>query len=335
MMKLHYISILTAALALMVCFSCKKKEETKESLTGTMKVDHNMDSYVKSGDTFTFSPGGVTAPDGTGIGYYFTAPITGIKDTLRAGATYSYEVPDTTGTFILTCTAYPIESSDKYYVKSGTITFVIVSETKTLTGLGRHLDDYRVWIDGQEYYVQKIAGQEWMRNNLRTIRRDDNGREVFGHSFANSPAMQNIFGGYYTWEEAQTACPEGWRLPSESDWVNLLKTVGAPDSLKPMETSPSGAGKLMVKAYFNGTVMWDYYRAVNIKDEAISAIPVGYANITGDQYEFTGDLDYAAFWTSDEYGGKGVYRYIYKEYDNVFVGTASNDSFAANVRCIK
>ena len=335
MMKLRYISILTAALALIVCLSCKKQEETKESLTGTMKVDHNMASYVKPGDSYTFSPSGVTVPDGTSVRYYFTAPISGIRDTLDAGGVYKYEVPDTTGTFTLTCTAYPVESSDKYYVKSGTITFVIVDEAKTLTGIGRSLGDTRVWIEGQEYYAQKIGGHDWLRSNLRIIRRNEEGQEVFGHSFADSPAMQNIFGAYYTWEEARTACPSGWRLPSESDWVDLLKAVGAPDSLLPMETSPSCAGKLMVKAYFNGALMWDYYRAVNIKNEAISAIPAGYAGIVGDKYEFFGELDYAAFWTSDEYEGKGVYRYIYKEYDNVFVGTASKDSFAANVRCIR
>jgi uncharacterized protein (TIGR02145 family) len=91
----------------------------------------------------------------------------------------------------------------------------------------------------------------------------------------------------------------------------------------------------MAKARFNGSLMWDYYREVNITDEALGAIPTGYANVSDGEYAFAGYLDYAVFWTADEYEGNGVYRYINKQYDNVFVGTASKQTFAASVRCVR
>ena len=28
--------------------------------------------------------------------------------------------------------------------------------------------------------------------------------------------------GYYSWDEAQKACPRGWRLPTEAEWQELL-----------------------------------------------------------------------------------------------------------------
>ncbi len=339
-MRIHGSTILLTLMALVLfAGSCKKEEETKEYMNGSVSVSHKMPPYVKAGDKFQFTPGGVTAPDGTAVAYYFTAPITGKKDTLKNGINvYEYEVPDTLGTFTISCIAYPVESSDKYYVSSGTINFVVVSDDPlkgSITGIGRKVGDSRVTIDGRIYYAGAAGGKEWLRSNLSIVRLDAAGNEVFGHSFQNSPAMRHVFGAYYTWEEAQTACPEGWHLPSEAEWVALLKDMGAPSDLQPLQDSPCGAGKLMVKALFNGVPMWDYYRGVTIKDAALSAIPTGYAQINEGQYSFYDFDNYSIFWTSDEFEGKGVYRYIFEQYDNVFVGHADKSSFAASVRCVR
>ena len=339
-MKLRILGILFSALALpFLMQSCKEKEETKEYLTGSLSIDHEMPYYVRSGETYTFKPHGVTSPDGSDIAYYFTAPITSKRDTLKTeGAIYTYVVPSELGTYSLACAGYSVQSYDKYYVTSGSVPFVVVSddpEFGSITDIKSHPGEVKVNQDGREYYAEDAGGCNWLRSNLSIIRRDGNEKEVFGHSFLSSPAMQNIFGAYYTWEEAQTVCPSGWHLPSDAEWVALLKSVGAPAELEPLQTSPCGAGKLMVKARFNGSLMWDYYREVNIEDKALSAIPTGYATISGDKYSFAGYGEYAVFWTSDEYEGKGVYRYIFQQYDNVYVGTADKQAFAASVRCVR
>ena len=336
-MRFRSVIILFAAFALVSLVSCKKEEETKEYMNGNLSVKHEMPPYVKKGDKYSFTPSGVTAPDGTDVGYYFSA--FGKTDTLKNGATsWVFEVPDTLGTFSISCAAYPIKSSDKYYNTSGYISFAVVSDDETngsITNIGRHLGDTKVYIDGRLFYSFKAGGKDWLRGNLCTIRRDENGKEVFGRSYAGSPAMQNVFGAYYTWEEAQTACPSGWHLPTESEWIELLKEAGAPEGLKVLESSPCGAGKLMTKAYFNGALMWDYYRDVTISDQYLSAIPVGYCEIGGNQTLYLGYADYAVFWTADEYEGMGIYRYIYKDSDSVYAGTADKKDFGASVRCVK
>ena len=336
-MRFRTVIILFAAVALASLTSCKKEEETKEYMEGNLKVKHEMPPYVKKGDKFSFTPSGVTAPDGTSVGYYFTA--FGKTDTLRNGAaSWVLEVPDTLGTFSLTCAAYPVESSDKYYNTSGYISFAVVSDDEyngSLTNIAHHVEDTKLYIDGRTFYSFRAGGKDWLRGNLCTIRRDENGKEVFGHSFADSPAMQNVFGAYYTWEEAQTACPSGWHLPTESEWIELLKDAGAPEGLRVLESSPCGAGKLMVKACFNGELMWDYYRTVTISDKFMSAIPVGYCEFGGNKTLYLGYLEYAVFWTADEYEGQGVYRYIYKDSDSVYAGTADKKNFGASVRCVK
>ncbi|MBR3075963.1 MAG: hypothetical protein IKH11_09470 [Bacteroidales bacterium] len=339
-MKFKLFIILVSALILGVLApSCKEKEITKEYMKGSLEVKHNMPRYVCPGQKYSFTAGGVTAPDGTDVGYSFSFAPTGLRDTLKNGSSsFLFVVPDTLGTFTLNYNAFPVQSSEKYYTTSGSYSFVIVSDNQehgSISGVSGHSGDELVTIDGRYYYLSESMGARWLQSNLSVIKEDESGNEVFGRSYENSSAMKNVFGAYYTWEEALTACPAGWRLPSEADWVDLLKAVGAPAGLSPFQDSPCGAGKLMAKASFNRTPMWDYYRGVDIQDVTFSAIPVGYAMETGQTYVFYGYSKYACFWTSEEYGGKAVYRYIHEETDNVFVGTADKHNFAASVRCVK
>ncbi|MCL2284118.1 MAG: hypothetical protein FWC26_12450 [Fibromonadales bacterium] len=43
----------------------------------------------------------------------------------------------------------------------------------------------------------------------------------------------------YTWVEAHTACPNGWRLPNNSEW-NFLKADAKPDDLKDFSKASTG-----------------------------------------------------------------------------------------------
>ncbi|MBQ7623501.1 MAG: fibrobacter succinogenes major paralogous domain-containing protein [Bacteroidales bacterium] len=342
---MKFRTVITAvALLALAAAACKKEESTKSYLSGTLKVDTDMPVYVQPGSKYGFTPSGITAPDGTDVAYYFQSPITNYKDTVRSEThpetTFIYEVPDTIGTFSMSCVAYPVQSSDKYYVSSTSTEFVIVKEGfgkgLTITGYRRYLEDEVRTLWGREYYLMKSGSTEWIRWNLCHIVNDDEGEPVFGRPYYDSPAMQNIFGAFYTWTEAQEACPPGWHLPSDAEWVELLKENGAPADLGPLQDSPSGAGKLMVNASFNEGRMWEYYRDVKISDAShFSAMPVGYALIRNDGYNFTGYGSYAVFWTSDEHEGKGVYRYLYKEKDWVYSGFADKDTFAASVRCVR
>jgi uncharacterized protein (TIGR02145 family) len=142
--------------------------------------------------------------------------------------------------------------------------------------------------------------------------------------------MTDVFGRYYTWEEAQTACPAGWRLPTDADFTALQANAQASSDI------PGLAGKLMGDLYFNGTKMWEYWREVKITDELrFSAMPVGYGTGTGKSFSFQGEFDYAVFWTSDEEEDLGVCRYIYQNKDIVFRGRMSKTEFVAPVRCVR
>ena len=334
-MKL-YRWLLPAAFAAVLALSagCKKEESTEyKSLTGSLSV--SMPEYVKAGFTKTFMIDTLmtlSCPDGDPLGYYFTNPDTGKRDTLVTADGkirehyYTVTVADKMATQTVALTAFLPEGSS-YSGRSASAQFTIVRSGWDERGSITHFNpsssgseaDPR---DGRKYYYNRVGDLVWMRQNLAWA--------GSGRAFENCDAMSDIFGRYYTWQEAQTACPDGWRLPTDAEWAALQ------DGAEPGKNIDGLAGRLMGDLYFNGSKMWEYWRDVKISDElGFSVMPVGYAMSEGDIFVFDGVYAYAAFWTSDEADGLGVCRYIYQDKDIVYRGRLSKTDFGASVRCVK
>jgi len=47
-------------------------------------------------------------------------------------------------------------------------------------------------------------------------------------SYGNADSTKK-YGPLYTWEAANVSCPEGWHLPSDSDWKTLERSLGMSD----------------------------------------------------------------------------------------------------------
>ena len=93
----------------------------------------------------------------------------------------------------------------------------------------------------------------------------------------------------------------------------------------------------MVNAKLLGSRMWEYWPQVTITNKSgFSALPIGYATLTADNPKFTGENNYAMFWTSDsEDDEMALCRYIYVKQNDVLVRKADKGSFFASVRCVK
>ena len=113
-------------------------------------------------------------------------------------------------------------------------------------------------------------------------------------------------------------CPEGWHLPSQEEWEDLIKAVGG--------QSTSGA-KLKSKTG------WEGYSGINNEDAfGFSALPAGLRDLLGG-YDREGD--YAYFWSSSEYNGLTAYLMLLS-YDNENADLNYNIKYDGfSVRCLK
>ena len=333
-MKLYrWLAPVTLLVGLALLAACKKNEDTtNEYLTG--KLSLSMPAYVSPGYTKTFmidSLMTMSRSDKGPVGYVFTDPDTEVPDTLVGpdgvirNHYFTVTVPTKLATQTLKLTAI-VPKDDPYYSSSVSASYTIV-----FPGIGKGTSITNVDInkllyftdirDGNHYYYTLGGNNFWMRHNLAWA--------GAGKPFELCPAMTQVFGQYYTWEEAQTACPPGWRLPTDAEWTAFS------DNVTPGTDVPGLAGKLMGDLYFNGTKMWEYWREVTITDDyGLSIMPVGYANVASGEYDFDGLYTYAVFWTADESDGLGVCRYIYHNKDVLYRGRLSKTEFAASVRCV-
>ena len=330
---LRYFGIIAMVFAAVVVVSCKKDkddEEEKEYLNGTIKID--FPKYVTCGDIIHVVPTGVYAKDesDTLLAFSWYNPITNITDTIRLEsdpasktAEFDFKVSaDTTGSFTMVVSAW----AEGYYVKTTNVSFTVVDPalgTGSIKGFD-FLDSVSKFTDardGMSYYYHNVAGKDWMIQNLAW--------KGAGIAYMEAEAMSGVFGRYYTWDEASSACPSGWKLPSNADYTALAEASGLKEN--------AAAGTLMVDATFNGSKMWEFWPEVKITNSSrFSAIPVGYAVMEGDDPSFKGLNEYALFWTSGSSSADmGIARYIYVDKAVVYAAELGKKSIRASVRCVR
>jgi uncharacterized protein (TIGR02145 family) len=129
-------------------------------------------------------------------------------------------------------------------------------------------------IEGNSYNTIHIGTQEWMAENLRTTRLNDNtpiAKITFDvpWSYINTPGYnwydndsvtyKTTFGARYNWYAVNTGklCPAGWHAPSDDEWETMCVFLGGPDF---------AAGKLKE----TGTYHWDSLNEWDPPNEAAS-----------------------------------------------------------------
>ena len=201
---------------------------------------------------------------------------------------------------------------------------------------------------GETYQTEVIGNQTWFARNLNY---DVEGSKCYGQdgivwveartathanghyetlSEAEVQANCEKYGRLYDWNAAISACPTGWHLPSDAEWVTLTDFVGGSAIAGWELKSPSS--------------YWDYYLddnfVVGADDFGFSALPGGEGFIYhGSELRYRYGEGRAGIWWSGtehrtEYGvGAWSYRIWYH---HEYAERAPEDlSNLHSVRCVK
>ncbi|WP_290723937.1 fibrobacter succinogenes major paralogous domain-containing protein [Fibrobacter sp. UBA2449] len=229
--------------------------------------------------------------------------------------------------------------------KSGSSEKVESSSSKVPEPAGGTLTDSR---DGQTYKTVKIGTQTWMAENLNYTYNgvpynfSGNFSDSTSWCYGNDPANCAKYGRLYTWAAAMDSvgmwstngkdcgynkmcsptypvrgvCPEGWHLPTYTEWNTLFTAVGVSSTAGEVLKSTSGWD-----SSGNGTDAFGF-----------SALPAGGRDYNGNYY---GEDNYALFWSSSERGsGRACNTFLIYSNDCARI---DNDfkNYAFSVRCVK
>ena len=216
-----------------------------------------------------------------------------------------------------------------------------ISAGSVYDATAKKLTDLR---DGQTYKTVTIGTQTWMADNL-------NYETENSYCYDDDPSNCSKYGRLYTWAAAMDSagtwstngkgcgylktclpiypvrgvCPEGWHLPTQSDWNTLFTAVGGVQD-EDYAYRWNGAGTVL-----KSTGGW--YNDGNGTDAfGFSTLPAGYRNRFGDYYD---EGRHADFWSSTENNSIDAYRmYLYYDYDAASLFDYYK-YYGFSVRCLK
>jgi len=256
--------------------------------------------------------------------------------------------------------------SELTQLEPNTVYFIRAYATNSVgTGYGETFGLITLWdnspmsdIDGNQYVTFQLGDQVWMAENLKVIHYADGtpidlvesmdqwlSLDVDSKAYArydNSDSEFGTYGALYTWSaamngsassdeypgEVQGVCPDGWHLPSESEWKQLEYDLG----MSELDIRDDGwrgweEGGMLKQV---GTSLWIEPNYLGTNESGFSAIPGGFREKGG---EFRDKGSFAAFWSSTGHEDVALMRGLHSNRGNVLRENYPRRSGLA-VRCV-
>jgi uncharacterized protein (TIGR02145 family) len=183
---------------------------------------------------------------------------------------------------------------------------------------------------GEDYPTVLIDGRCWMAKNMNigimisdsTDMTDNNVIEKY--CYDNDTVNCTVFGGLYQWDEvmqykteegSQGICPEGWHIPTNRDFVDLV-------------IYHENCSEYLMD---NRDTLWaEFGQSENFNLTGFSVLPAG----CQDEYSFSLLYYYTFFWGSKEISDWGALCLRFYG-DGMIIGWSLGKKDGLSIRCIK
>lgn len=201
--------------------------------------------------------------------------------------------------------------------------------------------------DGNVYQTVTIGDQIWMAENLKYLPfvvGPDIGSNLSPYYYVNDffgtdvndakrTENYNIYGVLYNWPAAingalsssenpsgiQGVCPDGWHLPSNAEWQELVNFIGG-----------EAAADLLIKTDTN---KWAFSNENATNEFGFSALPGGSFSSSSNNFISTGLEGF--WWTSEAFDEENARLFRLSHENVVVIGFAALKASGFSVRCVK
>jgi uncharacterized protein (TIGR02145 family) len=179
-------------------------------------------------------------------------------------------------------------SSSRYSSSSGQSSSSRYSGSSGQSSSSRYSSSSEQYVSyyGENYEIVAIGSQFWFKRNL-------NYNAAGSKCYDDDDDNCIEYGRLYNWETAKDVCPPGWRLPTNADWDELMRSV---DPLSESGTYEDGdTASVIAGRYLKALNGWNNGNGEDI--HGFSALPGGDGNSEGD---FSGAGYYGYWWSATE-----------------------------------
>jgi len=171
--------------------------------------------------------------------------------------------------------------------------------------------------DNETYKTVNIGNQIFMAENLNFESESGSG------TYQNDSSLSKVYGRLYSWKTACEVCPDGWHLPSDKEWTELINYLGG-DSI--------AGGKMKTQ----DILLWKMPNTGATNNSGFTALPSGYGIYTIVHSEFHRMGENTYFWSStinDE--GHVWARTLDFKKESVKRDWFSSSGYYLSVRCVR
>jgi len=204
------------------------------------------------------------------------------------------------------------------YKVSLTVANTAGSDNKTMDDLITiNYPGFSTYLDTRDTTVYKtvvIGNQTWLGENLKY---NTGGQSCWPYD--KDEENIDVYGYLYKWEAAKFACPEGWHLPDDNEWTELINFLGG-DSIAGGKMKTTGFSK------------WKYPNDGGNDESNFSAFPSGYMSANGYSTKL-GERAY--FWSlTDSVTTKASTLQLFYV-NNDIAHYSSSKNLHHSIRCVK